>query len=379
MRVSAPDLHVLMTADAVGGVWTYALDLAGGLVADGVAVTLAVLGPAPSGAQAAQAEAAGCRLRATGLPLDWTAPSPAALRDAGRALDALARETNADLVHLHAAAFAPEIEGPVVAGCHSCVATWWAAVASGPLPPDLAWRAERVAEGCRRADALIAPSRAFAAATAHVHGLTRPPAVVHNGRRPVRGAPPLGDPAPFALTAGRLWDRAKNAALLDAAAALSRLPIRAAGPTEGPNGDRAVLRHLDLLGTLDGASLAERLARRPIFLSPARYEPFGLAVLEAAQAGCALVLSDIPTFRELWSGAAAFVNPDDADALARTLDALAADAPRRAALGAAARERAGRYGVAAMVAGTRRVFDAVLAGRRPVSARQGAAVEGAAA
>jgi hypothetical protein len=38
-------------------------------------------------------------------------------------------------------------------------------------------------------------------------------------------------------------------------------------------------------------------------------EPFGLAVLEAAQAGCPLVLSDLPGFRELWDGAALFRRP----------------------------------------------------------------------
>ena len=51
------------------------------------------------------------------------------------------------------------------------------------------------------------------------------------------------------------------------------------------------------------------MARTAVFVSPALYEPFGLAVLEAAQAGCALVLSDIPTFRELWDGVALFVAP----------------------------------------------------------------------
>lgn len=33
----------------------------------------------------------------------------------------------------------------------------------------------------------------------------------------------------------------------------------------------------------------------------------GLSVLEAAQAGCALVLGDIDSLRELWDGAATFV------------------------------------------------------------------------
>ena len=85
-----------------------------------------------------------------------------------------------------------------------------------------------------------------------------------------------------------------------------------------------------------------RWAARPVFVSAALYEPFGLAVLEAAAAGCALVLSDIPTFRELWDGAALFVAPDEA-AIADAIAALVADPARRAALGEAARARAARY------------------------------------
>src|SRR3546814_15067984 len=64
--------------------------------------------------------------------------------------------------------------------------------------------------------------------------------------------------------------------------------------------------------------------RAGIFVSPSLYEPFGLAVLEAAMSGCALLLSDIPTFRELWDGAAVFTPAGDSDALADRLQAMAA-------------------------------------------------------
>ncbi len=69
--------HILMSTDAVGGVWTYAIDLSRGLSALGVEVTLAVLGPAPGPQQAATAQAIRCvRLLETGLPLDWTTMWP---------------------------------------------------------------------------------------------------------------------------------------------------------------------------------------------------------------------------------------------------------------------------------------------------------------
>jgi hypothetical protein len=45
---------------------------------------------------------------------------------------------------------------------------------------------------------------------------------------------------------------------------------------------------------------------------PARYEPFGLSVLEAALSGCALVPGDIASLRGNWDGVAEFVCPDDA-------------------------------------------------------------------
>src|SRR5919202_6048599 len=51
--------RVLMTTDAVGGVWTYALDLAAGLAAEGIETRLVGLGPRPSERQLEAARAAG--------------------------------------------------------------------------------------------------------------------------------------------------------------------------------------------------------------------------------------------------------------------------------------------------------------------------------
>jgi glycosyltransferase involved in cell wall biosynthesis len=118
--------------------------------------------------------------------------------------------------------------------------------------------------------------------------------------------------------------------------------------------------HLVPLGQLGERGIADILSTRPVFASAARYEPFGLAVLEAALAGCALVLSDIPTFRELWDGAAVFVDPDDADGFAEAIGILAADGPLRLGNGARARERAAAYGPTAMAAGMITVYDRLL-------------------
>jgi glycosyltransferase involved in cell wall biosynthesis len=213
------------------------------------------------------------------------------------------------------------------------------------MPEDFRWRARTTREGLAACDALVAPTAAFAGAVARAYEIPRP-LTVHLGRRLPRGGGGRRERQVF--TAGRLWDDGKGVAVLDAAAGLIDAPVLAAGPLVGPNGAAISLASVRSLGVLPSAEVREWLARSAVFASTARYEPFGLAVLEAAQAGCALVLSDIPTFRELWQDAAAFVAPDAPDALAATLQALVDSPERVAALGAAAEARAGRYALPAM-------------------------------
>src|SRR5215813_8755054 len=51
-RMSQRRIHLLMTADTLGGVWTYAIELIGALKPFGVDVTLATMGAPLSPAQA---------------------------------------------------------------------------------------------------------------------------------------------------------------------------------------------------------------------------------------------------------------------------------------------------------------------------------------
>lgn len=339
--------RLLVTTDAVGGVWRYAVDLATGLADRGIETVLAVLGPPATTAQRTEAEAVpNLRLVQTGLPLDWTATSPTDLAHTSTKLASLAALTGASAAHLHAPALVGARPWPVpaVAVAHSCVGTWWRAVRGGDIPDDFRWRTDAAAAGLHLASAVIAPTAAHAALLHDVYGPVAAQ-VVHNGRDPT---PLPGGPRDRAvLTAGRLWDEGKGIARLDQAAASLGAPIRAAGPIQGPNGATATFTHLDLLGTLDPTGMASAYATATVFASTARYEPFGLAVLEAAQSGMALVLSDLPGFRELWDGAALFVADGDnlPAALRRALD-------DPAPLAAAARQRATRYTQDAMTHAT---------------------------
>lgn len=341
-----PDIRLLMTADAAGGIWTYALGMKQALSARGVSTILAILGDRPSELALRAARAiGGVEIELADLPLDWTATSASEMAHAGEEIARLARRVGADLVQLNAPAFAASASFPVpmIGALHSCVATWWEAVRGNvPLPQDLEWRAKLTRAGLTRVDVAIAPSQALARQAQRLYALARAPIVIHNGRSAPDEAGPRRRDIPV-VTAGRLWDEGKNIAALDSAAEHLPFKICAAGPLQGPNGAALRLHNLDWRGVLDPLALRNVMARAAVFVSPALYEPFGLAVLEAAQAGCALVLSDIPTFRELWDGAALFVGPSHAHAIADALRQVTADAALRTRLAAAAEHRASQY------------------------------------
>jgi glycosyltransferase involved in cell wall biosynthesis len=148
---------------------------------------------------------------------------------------------------------------------------------------------------------------------------------------------------PIILSVGRWWDQGKNGAMLDEAAATVPWPVILAGPLDGPDGQRAVFDNVRTAGVLPHPDILALMRRSTIFAAPSRYEPFGLAVVEAAISGAALLLADIPTFRELWDDAALFVSPNDSGGWSRALRELAQDAVLCRALSTKARARARQF------------------------------------
>jgi hypothetical protein len=202
------------------------------------------------------------------------------------------------------------------------VTTWWRAVKGcDARRPGTPYR-HALAEGLAGADVIIAPSRAMLDALAEHYGPFADARVIFNGRDPSAYAP-AARKEPFVLCAGRLWDEAKNLGALDAVAPRLAWPVYAAGDGE------SVARSAVTLGRLTESQLAAVMSRAAIYALPARYEPFGLSAVEAALSGCALALGDIPSLREVWGDAAAYVPPGDHGLLARTLGELIRNPRRR--------------------------------------------------
>jgi glycosyltransferase involved in cell wall biosynthesis len=352
-------LRILMTLDAMGGVWRYALDLGAALVAAGHHVVFAGQGPAPSPEDRREAVMIG-PLEWSGAPLDWMAPGPEALRDVPGWLEGLVARHRPDVLHLNLPSQAAGLRGgpPRVVVTHSCLATWFRAVEGTPVPQHLAWLTRITAEGFRAADRIVAPSAAHAALTGETYGLTGIAAVPNAGRSPLC-APDAGDGG--VVAAARWWDKGKNGAVLDRAAAHLDAPVTLLGACDGPDGQRFAAAHATTAGALPHGAAMDRIARASLFVSPSRFEPFGLAALEAARAGRPLLLADIPVYRELWDGAAAFFDPGDAGALARRIAALLASPAQRLRLGRAAQTRAERFDLQRQAAAMTDIYKKVTA------------------
>ena len=349
-------MKILMTADTVGGVWTYALELADALAPHGVEVELATMGrPLDHDQRAELARSAVADLHESAFALEWQQDPWDDVDRAGRWLLELEDRVRPDLVHLNGYAHGClPWQAPVVVVAHSCVLSWWEAVKREPPPPQWDRYRESVEAGLRAAHAVVAPTHAMLDALARHYSFRSPGLVIHNGRS---FAPPEREKERFVLGTGRFWDEAKNVA------ALKRVRESVPWPV-------VLLGSGSPLGRLPSAEVATYVARASIFAAPARYEPFGLSILEAALARCALVLGDIPSLREVWGDAAVYVAPDDDEAVAAAIGLLARDEELRNEVAYRASRRALRYAPERMAASYLELYEGIGARR---AEREGAA------
>lgn len=328
-------LHILMTADTCGGVWTQAAELCRGLSDRGHRVTLATSGGLPTADQRAAVEPLpGVALHPFDYKLEWQPDPWADVAAFGDELERLCEEVRPDVIHLNEFSHgtrdftANGRRVPKLVVGHSDVLSWHRAVRGRPAGREWDHYRQAVATGLAHADAVAAPTAWMLGELETSYGPLAAPAVIYNG---IDVAPwqeayadRRADRPTGVFSAGRYWDEAKNVAALAAVAPRLPCPVRLAGLPD-PSDDRPPPAGVEFLGRLDAAGMIAEYLDAFIYCLPARYEPFGLTPLEAAKHACVLVLGDTPSLREVWGDAAIYVPPDDHDALAAALSSLVAD------------------------------------------------------
>lgn len=350
-----PTRCILMTADTVGGVWTYALELAAALREHGVKVVLATMGaPLTLQQREESKKIPDLQVFESHFKLEWMEDPWEEVKQAGKWLLQLEGRLQPDIVHLNGYVHAAlPWQAPTLVVGHSCVLSWWEAVKREPAPVSWERYREEVKRGLQAANLVIAPSVAMLTQLEEHYKLIVKSRVIPNGRDSTIFRPL--EKKDFVLTAGRLWDEAKNIAALTNIAPQLLWPIYIAGEEKHPGGkteamNRISTNNVHLLGRLSTEELAYWYANAAIYALPARYEPFGLSVLEAALSGCALVLGDIVSLKEIWGDAAVFVEPDDQEAIAYAINALIGDSSVRSAFATRAYTRALEFTSQRMVA-----------------------------
>ena len=335
---------ILLTADTLGGVWQYTLALAKGLSAAGTQVHVATMGALPTAAQAAEAAAIRrLQLHTSAYKLEWMPEPWADVDKAGEWLLQLERELQPDIVQLNGFAHGSfAFSAPKIVVGHSCVSSWFKHVKQQPLPNYLNEYHQRVKAGIAAADGFVAVSEASLADYRQFYGSIEKADIIYNGKDAASPAD-ASDKQNQIFAMGRYWDEAKNLQLLARIAQQLKWPLRIAGATSAEAPAPPQHHKLHLIGQLNARQVQRELNQAKIFASPASYEPFGLAVLEAALSGCALVLAPNPTFKELWADAAYFVEEDTPEAWADALNHLSENAKLRSVLAAQAKARAQQF------------------------------------
>ena len=300
-----------MTADPVGGVWTYAMDLCRTFDAIGIKICLATMGCCLSESQHTEVRSIpGVDLRESKFKLEWMDDSWADVAASGEWLLSLEREVEPDVIHLNGYMHAVlDFRAPVVVVAHSCVLSWWQGVLNTPAPAAWDEYKRRVAAGLKAADAVVTISNTYAAELQRLYGPIQNVTVIYNGRDTTSFYAKEKKQQVFAM--GRIWDEAKNLGVLSKLKNAMQLPILIAGDNIDPNtAEEVQINNVTLLGKLSQEEVRAHLAASYFYVLPARYEPFGLSALEAALSGCLLILAENSTLKELWQDNAYYFNPD---------------------------------------------------------------------
>jgi glycogen(starch) synthase len=326
-------MHVLITSDTVGGVWSYTQELVTGLVHSGHRITLVSFGKLPLPHQTAWMRTLpGVDYRPTEYRLEWMEVAERDIEESKRYLELLVEEVQPDVLHLSQYCYGNiSAQIPKIVVAHSDVVSWWVAV-HGKEPDETPWMRnyrEMVTNGLLGADVVVAPSQWMLDQVSKYYSVPAIRHVVYNGRTSALFDPDQSKDD-FVLSVGRLWDPAKQVSLLLEPRLLNfaRPPSicivgweREPGKA-GADAVTVVSDNVHLVGARSQAELRVLYASAGIYAATSRYEPFGLSPLEAALSKCALVLNDNPVFHELWGDAGLYFKKDDAEDLARLINEL---------------------------------------------------------
>jgi len=277
----------------------------------------------------------GLEYHPTAFRLDWMQEGEQDFYAAQNYLCAVIRDTRPDFLHLNQLSFgALPVPTPRLVVAHGDVITWWLSI-HGHEPAAsawLEWYRGSIEAGMQRAEGVVTTSRWMEKMLRVAYGDDFEAHVIAPGRNPIYFNP-FVTKEESVLAIGRLWDTGKQVSLLTQHT--HRVPVCIVGadnPVPAPPLPiRADVRvstgdlEISVKGAQTESQLRSLYSKSTIFAATSRYEPTGLASIEAAFSRCAIVANDTDVYRELWGDAALYFERNDADSLSEVLAQLNAD------------------------------------------------------
>lgn len=331
--------------------WTYARELVTGLVTRGIRVTLVSFGEIPMPDQTTWMDHLhGLEFRPTAFRLEWMQEAEQDLPESSAFLMSLVQELRPDVLHLNQFCYGNlPVHVPRVVMAQGDLITWRQAVhdRAAQTPRSLHWYRRTVLNGIAGADAVVAPSDWMLDRICDCYMQPSRAQVIYPGRNPIFFNPYISKDD-CVLAVGRLVDAGRQVFLLTQQP--QPLPVCIVGAEQTVPTPRIPIRadvkvateqtSVAIRGPQTDAQLRALYSRASIYAATSRYEPLGMAPLEAAFSRCAIVANDIPSYREIWGDAALYFRTNDGASLAENIRRLNEDRPMRRAYAELAYTRA---------------------------------------
>lgn len=337
-------MKILMTTYTTGVVWTYVMNLCKSLERYNVEIHLLSMGKLLNKEQSEQINLLNnVNIYESSHKLDWMCTSAEDFTSAKQWVAHKYETIQPDLIHFNNYGQTMGVWNcPVITVYHFCVLTWWISLYNSQPPAKWTKYIESVRNAIRISNVVVAPSESMLKLAEEANGEIPQSHIINYGSD--NGYLEKVDNQYIVLSAGCLNNEAKNIQLLLKIAKNIEWPVCIAGNYNSvEESNIANAKNVFFLGELSKVHFKNYMDRSAIFVMPAKYEPFGFAVLEAAKSNCALVLANIPSLVEIWGDAAIYFDPNDESDAQEAISLLIKDEQLRSEMTKRAFERSKEF------------------------------------
>lgn len=300
-------MRILISTSNIGDSYIFSLDLAKSIQDHGVEVFLVITGTPLTEQQKKQLEIVDYAFAE--FKQEWMENPWEDIKEAGLWLLKIKEMVKPDLVHLNSFAFgALPWNVPVVTVIHSCALSWWKAVYDEMPPAKYIVYKQKARAGFRASDVVVSPGFSMLSLAERFYGPFKRSRVIPHGRSSYDFRSDIKEK--YIFSSGNIRDEGKNIKSILNIGPHLHYPVYIEGDNNNSSTEKKP-ENVFFTGPLNKKQRIDWLAKAFVYLSPAKYEPFGYSFIDAAFSKCALVGNNLSSLREIWQDAMIYVQNEE--------------------------------------------------------------------